>query len=275
MGDLPFRRTVLILIGAGLIGAVAGTVVSANIPPRFMSTAVVRIAPTQSMRPLKVHALDRRSLVDIIQRKKLYLLERQRVPMEDVLTLMRADISVHSVNNADVYKVNFVYGDAAKAQQGDRALVARMEERGLTVVQPSTMPDHNLELSRAQVIGIAISGSVLLVFLLIALSQSSQARRLTLPAVAGGLVGLIISQLIPATYTSTARLAVVDLMPVDRVTASGYFASLSDLELDRTLATIASRNGLSISALRKRITIRPDDADEFLLSVTADKPATA
>jgi hypothetical protein len=275
MPELPFRRTVLILTVAGLIGAVAGAVVSANLPSRFMSTAVVRIAPTQSMRSLTAHAMNRRSLVEIIQREKLYSLERQRLPMEDVLTRMQTCISVQSVNNADLYNVNFVYEDAVKAQQGNRALVAQMSDRGLTVIQPPTMPDHNLELTRVQVSCIAISGSVLLVFFLIVLRRSSQARTLTLSAVAGGLVGFAISLFIPATYTSTSRIAVTDVLPVDRVTASGYFVTVSDQALDRTLARVAPRYGLSVSALRKRLTIRPDDADEFLLSVTADKPATA
>lgn len=275
MPDLAFRRMVLILTGAGLIGALTGTVVSMNIPARFVSTALVRIFRTQSMRSLKEYAMSRRSLADIIQRENLYGVERQQMPMEDVLIRMRSDISVQSVNNADVYKVSVEYPDAAKAQQANRALLARMAERGLTVIRPPTMPDRNQGLTRAEVTGISISGSVLLVSLIIGLWHSSQVRKVTLAAVAGGLVGMVISLLIPAKYTSTSRLAVIDLMPVDRVTASSYFAEVSKRGLDSALARIALRNQLSVSALRKRIVIAPDGADEFLVSATAGSAATA
>jgi uncharacterized protein involved in exopolysaccharide biosynthesis len=131
--------------------AVAGGLVAAGIsfttPPRYVSTAVMQIAPqpdplrpaspevlkrraAEHLQQMQIEMLSRTSLAEIIQKRylDLYKAERQRVPMEDVVQNMRRDIRIQPVGTDGAFRLEFAYSDQRKAQAVLRELVTRLTE---------------------------------------------------------------------------------------------------------------------------------------------------
>jgi hypothetical protein len=142
-----FPKLALMLSVAGLA---AGLAVSFVVDPRFVSTgamslgdSLVQYAPS-TVRPnlreyfaqMKTEILSRTSLSIIIQdpRLELYMSERARIPLEDVIEKMRQDIQITTEapgSNYLPFRVTFTYADRARAQQTVMALMTRLEDDNL------------------------------------------------------------------------------------------------------------------------------------------------
>jgi hypothetical protein len=151
-----------ITTGAGLLKlvattAIAGAVVSVGasftVPPTYVSSAVMSVTPQPDpLRPVSPQALRQRS-ADFIVRAEgnilsrqslatlihdpsldLYKKERARMPMEDVVELMRRNIRIEAISSKHdgltpmVFRVTFSYPDRVKAQATVRALTLRLTQ---------------------------------------------------------------------------------------------------------------------------------------------------
>jgi polysaccharide biosynthesis transport protein len=144
------------LIGPAFCGLVAAVVVAFLWPDTYVSTAVMRITPQQisdrlvptvvnmqmqqRLQQMQQEILSRSSLSELIQRPSLdlYRKERQRYPMEDVVSDMRNKfIRIQTVDTgrggASAFTISFSYPDRFKAQAVVRELVTKFTEQNVRV----------------------------------------------------------------------------------------------------------------------------------------------
>jgi hypothetical protein len=257
-------------------------------PSRYVSSAVVRVPPSRSIRDLQAMTLSRSSLHDVIEKEGIYGHLLARLPMEDVVERMRRDVEIQSFNAADLCAIRFVYEDAAKVQRVTRDLLDKMSVPGMAVVVPPDLPDHPEHPTRPEITGMGLVGGSVVTLLAIGFWRSSRIRLLSAAALVGGILAGAISFSLPRTYVSMARIAVSSVSPLDRAAASNYWMSVSRRALgDDSLAGIATSPSLSISKdarkpmpeliqeLQRRIAIQPVGSDEFSIAVTYNDPAKA
>jgi capsular polysaccharide biosynthesis protein len=127
-----------------MLGLVTGLVASMFVTPRYVSHAEMQLvdrranAPAAGPRPvipeyltqLKEEILSRTSLSAIIQdpRLDLYADQRSRVPLEDTIQQVRADVEVstqYSGSNYAGFVVTFAYSEPEKARDTVEALVTK------------------------------------------------------------------------------------------------------------------------------------------------------
>jgi polysaccharide chain length determinant protein (PEP-CTERM system associated) len=151
------------LIGPMFAGLVIAVVVAFLWPDTYVSTAVMRITPQaisdrlvptvvnmqmqQRLQQMQQEILSRARLSDLIQRPSLdlYRKERQRYPMEDIITDMRAkaikiqtiDMAGSGGHIASAFTISFTYPDRFKAQAVVRELVTQFTEQNVTVQRTS------------------------------------------------------------------------------------------------------------------------------------------
>lgn len=173
-------------------GALAGILVGAAIfftlPAHYVSQVTVTIKPfddTTGAVPANVQrdALSAESLMPIILKNNLYARERTRVPMDEVVSQMRRDISLVPLTdgrskNGDAFSfiLQFDYSDPRLAQMVNSELVFRfmqtvLKERlaqpsvnpGATfrVLDPPTLPRVPTGPTRAQFIAIGLFAGLL------------------------------------------------------------------------------------------------------------------
>jgi hypothetical protein len=212
-------------------GAILACAISFAIPGRFVSTAVLRTNGSQMTVLRTQEVLSRGSLAEIIQRPSLHLYpgERTREPMEDVIEGMRnRDIRVQQVG-PDLH-ISFAYPDPVKAQAVTRALMTRftgseqMAQRDRTlawqqiwpdstpptgvayeVVEASTLPDKPIVPNRMVFLAAGLLIGLTVGLLAAATMRRPRwVRRMAAFAVAGCLLGLAASYLLPVAYVSTA-----------------------------------------------------------------------
>ncbi len=129
-----FGFPVWILLGA-LIGVAVGTATSFLLPTRYESTAKLQVVPAQvperfvgavsappiqqALQVLIMPLLSRGLLTSLIQTYNLYPRERDRLPMEDVILIMREDVRVwtQSENSHTTVHLSFRYEDRILAQR--------------------------------------------------------------------------------------------------------------------------------------------------------------
>ncbi len=148
------------LIGPMFGGLVVAVVVAFLWPDTYVSQAVMRITPQQisdrlvptvvnmqmqqRLQQMQQEILSRGSLSELIQRPSLdlYRKERQRYPMEDIITDMRSKyIRIQTVEVAaggggriaSAFTISFSYPDRFKAQAVVRELVTKFTEQNVTV----------------------------------------------------------------------------------------------------------------------------------------------
>ena len=131
---MAWRRSWLIVAGL-VIGAYAALVVSSQLQDHFQSEMVIQVIPqrvpetyvqsTVTMRTeerlnaLSQQVLSRTALEALINEMNLYEKRRARLPMEDVVNLMRRDVRVDPVastvssarGDADAFFIRFTYTD--------------------------------------------------------------------------------------------------------------------------------------------------------------------
>jgi succinoglycan biosynthesis transport protein ExoP len=148
------------LIGPMFCGLVVAVVVAFLWPDTYVSSAVMRITPQQisdrlvptivnmqmqqRLQQMQQEILSRSSLTELIQRPSLdlYRKERQRYPMEDVVTDMRTKyIRLQTVDigrgGASAFTISFAYPDRFKAQAVVRELVTKFTEQNVRVQSDS------------------------------------------------------------------------------------------------------------------------------------------
>jgi uncharacterized protein involved in exopolysaccharide biosynthesis len=151
-----------------VIGALVAGGVTAVLPKRYVSSALLRITPQvyseadaerykilaeERVASLQEDVLSRTSLAGLIQDPELDLYEsdRRRYPMEDIIQKMRQqDIRILPVDSklpfhsaASAFQISFEYPDRTKAQRVVRALVGRFTDsniRSLRGTAPVSRP---------------------------------------------------------------------------------------------------------------------------------------
>jgi len=147
--------------GMAVAGAIVATAVSFTVPPRYESSAVLQVVPefdpvrpmsSQSIQELaadhivqvKSVVLSRTTLVEIITSPSLdlYKEERQRMPVADVVELMRKQIRIRALAPTSApdgkispltFSISFAYPDRAKAQAVVSELVATFGQQNASV----------------------------------------------------------------------------------------------------------------------------------------------
>jgi polysaccharide chain length determinant protein (PEP-CTERM system associated) len=138
------RRRSWLMIGGLVLGAYAALVVSSQLEDKFQSEMLIQVIPqrvpdsyvqsTVTMRTedrlnaLSQQVLSRTALEGLINELNLYQRQRARLPMQDVVELMRADVNVNPVistvgmnRETEAFYVRFTYTD--------RDIATRVTER--------------------------------------------------------------------------------------------------------------------------------------------------
>ncbi len=145
------------IIGPMFLGLVAAVVVGFLWPDTYVSQATLRIVPQQvpeklvpsalntqigeRLNQMQQEILSRTGIEEIIRKPALdlYKKERSRLPMEDVVVLMRKNIDISPIGNqrggryASAFAIQFSYPDRYKAQSVVRELVARFTDSNIRV----------------------------------------------------------------------------------------------------------------------------------------------
>jgi uncharacterized protein involved in exopolysaccharide biosynthesis len=133
-----------------ITGLLAGLAISFVVDPRYVSTATMTLggslvnSPSPGVRPnlreyfaqMQNEILSRTSLSTIIQdpNLELYMSERAKIPLEDVIEKMRKDtpITIEAPgSNYLVVRITFAYPDPIKARNTVQALIAKFIENNL------------------------------------------------------------------------------------------------------------------------------------------------
>ena len=164
-----FSLSVWILLGT-LLGIAVGTATSFLLPTQYESKAELQVVPCkvperfvgpalappiqQRLKDLTRRLLSRAHLTSVIQTCNLYPQERGRLPVEDVLRIMREDVRVwtQSDNSHTTVHLSFRYKDRVLAQRAAAELTARLAAQdhiSQTTYQKMTVEFLRLMLDKA------------------------------------------------------------------------------------------------------------------------------
>ncbi|MBI4910557.1 MAG: hypothetical protein HY820_43490 [Acidobacteria bacterium] len=155
------RRQKAWIIGPTLAGLVIAVVVAFLWKDRYVSTAVVRVVPsqipqeliassivndmTQRINSMAQTILSRTTLTNIINVNNLYDRDRARLPMEDVVENMKKnDVRISSVmqftagegrRQVPAFQISFAYEKRAEAQKVCQELVSKFLQENVTQAQ--------------------------------------------------------------------------------------------------------------------------------------------
>jgi uncharacterized protein involved in exopolysaccharide biosynthesis len=252
-----------IVAGCAVAGALAAGIVSATLPDRYVSTAVIRIAAApreaqlQLMR-LQQAALSRSSLTSIITAQNLYTNERKKGPLEDIIHDMRnRDIRIHPTNvrGEPAFAVDFANENPAAAQATVSAIVSSLIEQNVQVSQhpgngaavievldPASLPSRPASPNRAKAMINGLLTGLLVGLLCGAIVSILRKRerwsikRIGGFAAAGMALGLTVAFLIPDEFISTAVLRTPD--------GSKLQSTIAQVLSDDALAAIIHKDNL-------------------------------
>ena len=188
--QLSAKKVTLTFAAAGLA---LGLAFWAARDPKFSTQMTV--APAADTNSAIEAALTRRELSRLIQELDLYHAERHRVPMEEVITLMRGDIHLQNTPNGPL-TLGFRYPDAQKSERA-AAWLAGMVGRPISKSGPVPI-SRDLPTALTMALAGAAFG------LLIALLFRPKARRLVLCSILGAAVGYTLAFWMPGPYRSMA-----------------------------------------------------------------------
>lgn len=135
--------SIWILLGI-LLGIAVGAGISFLLPTQYLSTAELQVTPCkiperfvgpasappiqQSLDDLMRQLLSRAQLASVIQANNLYGVERGRLPIEDVLAIMRKDIRVwtQTEDSRTTVYLSFQYKDKVQTQMAAADLAGRL-----------------------------------------------------------------------------------------------------------------------------------------------------
>jgi len=168
-----------ILAVSALVGAavVAGLFVA--MPKSYVSNAVVNVsgqadqhATIEAINALAMDVESRGSLVRVITTYNLYLRERSRMPLEDVIDEMKKQIIVEPVGaNLSAFAIRFSYTDPHVAQNVTQELIARfMDENvrqappgvNLQLLDPPSLPQSPFHPNKPLLFGLGVACSLLM-----------------------------------------------------------------------------------------------------------------
>jgi LPS O-antigen subunit length determinant protein (WzzB/FepE family) len=118
-------KPVMQILAAVVAGALIGIAASFTVTPQYVSSAVFQVAPhdpsvasPDTIIALWQDVVRRRNLSELIQRPtlNLYVAERQRLPLEDLMEQMKKEDLKFEVLDASVFEVLFRYPDREKAR---------------------------------------------------------------------------------------------------------------------------------------------------------------
>jgi hypothetical protein len=181
------------------IGAIVASGVSFSLPDRYVSSAVIRLAPqnpiaadpaqfemvaAEHLAHLWEEVLSRQSLASVIQDPglSLYPADRRTYPLEDVIQNMRntairiepVDAKLPFQGGAPAFRVAFEYADRKAAQSVVRALLSRLNDANvrwahktslfvnLEVIDPPNLPEKAIDPGRLAIIGAGLAGGFVL-----------------------------------------------------------------------------------------------------------------
>jgi len=140
-----------ITVAGSLAGVLVAAAISFAVPLHYLSQSFVEVTPANGSAPQSPRRLmdnvaqdvfSRDSLGSIIQEHNLYPRERARMPLDDVIDIMRRNIRVYSLTlaspeNRDAFKftVQFDYSDPHVAQDVNAELTSRVIEDNLRMRQ--------------------------------------------------------------------------------------------------------------------------------------------
>jgi hypothetical protein len=130
-----------------LAGILVAAAISLAVPVHYVSQSFVEVTPAEGSAPQSARhwmnnvaqdVFSRDSLGSIIQVHNLYPRERARMPLDDVIDIMRRNISLYSLTpaspenpNTSKFTVQFDYPDPHVAQEVNTALASRFIEGNL------------------------------------------------------------------------------------------------------------------------------------------------
>ncbi len=146
--------------GLGLGFAVA-LAVALLIPEQYRSEGVLRgpsdAASREALARAEQDALSRASLVSLIQRRNLYLGERSRMPLQDVIEKMRQHIRFTALDPPGSVSVQFEYPDKYLAQSITQTLMLGLDA-GPRKLNLETIDTPSLPIDPSSTPRIAIAG---------------------------------------------------------------------------------------------------------------------
>jgi hypothetical protein len=259
-----------ILAACALAGVLAAGIWSAMLHDRYVSTAVMRlnVAPPSSpadprwavmhhLLIMEQSVLSRSSLSSIIQQQSLYPDERKKLPLEDIVLLMRnRDLRIQPTASAgqSAFTVEFTGENPAAAQATVNAIVRAFVEENLRVsrggidranlevLDPGSLPSRPTGPNRLRVIGSGLGAGLLLgllsggIWTVVRRQKRLTIRRIGGFALAGMLAGLIIAYFIPNEFVSMAVL--------HSARENTLRTTIQYVLSDDSLAAIARRNNL-------------------------------
>jgi hypothetical protein len=174
-----------IVAAAALAGALLAGVYAFRTPERYVSTAVVRIAPAGQDRLVELQqwVLSRRILGEIITQRALdlYPEDRKKMPLEDVVENMRNkalrfQLMQTQGGGALALGISFEYPDKLKARAVVRELLTRFTEQNYTtrknqgpsavkileILDPPNLPQRPLFPNRPMIVTVGLLGGALL-----------------------------------------------------------------------------------------------------------------
>ncbi len=128
------------LILLTVIGVLGGTIVSLQTPRQFLSSGSIQFPSGlehEEMTLLLAQALSRSTLARIIQQQDLYYLQRQHMPLEDVIERMRRDIRVEKAGTTEV-RLEFAYQEPERTQKTAEAILRQFKQSNQSTVSQTT-----------------------------------------------------------------------------------------------------------------------------------------
>jgi LPS O-antigen subunit length determinant protein (WzzB/FepE family) len=258
-----------IVAGCAVAGALAAGIVSATLPDRYVSTAVIRIKPApqtaasgagvlRHLQEMQQATLSRSSLSSIIQRLGIYANERKRLPLEDIIVEMRnRDIRIHPTNvrGERAFAVEVANENPAAAQATVRAIVTSLTEQNvqvsqrqgstvtnMEVLEPASLPSRPVSPNRVKAMinglltGLLVGLLCGAIFSIVRRKERWSIKRIGGFAAAGMALGLTVAFLIPDEFISTAVLRTAD--------ASALQSTIAQALSDDSLAAIIRKDNL-------------------------------
>ena len=270
MTSLSFWK---ILAGCTLAGVLAAGIWPTKVPEGYVSRTRIGLhtpaaadaagrernqAAPRRLQALLQNALSQASLASIIQEQKLYVKERNRLPMEEVVEEMRnRHLRVSEVDPADETALDLSFDnedpEAAQATVQDIAASIALENwkskpyggdaRYRVVLRPASLPTQAAGPNRMKAIGGGLGVGLVLGLVcgaIWSIGRRKERWRMLLRiggfAATGMAVGLAIAFLIPNEYVSTALVRAVD--------GSRLRSTLAQVLSDDSLAAIVREEHL-------------------------------
>jgi uncharacterized protein involved in exopolysaccharide biosynthesis len=274
-----------IVAGCAVAGTLAAGIISATLPNRYVSTAVIRVDATpreaqNRLIRLQQAAFSRSSLTSIITAQDLYTNERRKLPLEDIIVEMRnRDLRIRPANNAGkpAFTVEFANENAAAAQATVHAIVRSLIEQNLQVspqpgggaalievLDPASLPSRPVSPNRVKAMinglltGLLIGLVCGAIFSIVRRKERWSIKRIGGFAAAGMALGLTVAFLIPDEFISTAVLRTADASTMQSTIAQALSddALAAIIRKDNLFSRELSRGNMNDATRKMRASIR-------------------